>query len=1466
MKQIPIPGSHELYFRGDTVTFTLKLNQPRKGKAFIRTNLGKAKTHRNEIIKKIECNIPAAGLDWNDIPMHFLDEYTFKTTLGLAQIGHFEAKCFFLPTDSHEPEWCDGDNVHINVEPAAYYAANSIYCSFVRQFGVGKYKIKSDKKDEYIHNIPLLDSKGYAVIPLSGTFRDLKNEIPFIMEKLRCRIIHLLPINPVPTTFARMGRYGSPYAALDYTGIDPALAEFDRSATPLEQLFELIDDIHLRNGKVILDLAINHTGWAAKIHETHPEWLKRDENGNIVSPGAWGVTWGDLTELDNSHIELWHYFADVFITWCERGIDGFRCDAGYMIPVNVWEYIIARVKLQYPDTIFLLEGLGGDPAITRDLMNRANMNWAYSELFQNYSSSEIQNYLPYARETSIADGLMVNYAETHDNSRLAAISTVYSMLRTALSAMTSTAGAFGFANGVEWFATEKIDVHESSALNWGNENNQVDFIAKLNNILATHPSFHGKGNLNFINSSGTARQFDKDLMAFIRSDNSGKHPLLILCNLNCEQKTRICFELPSSFKKSNIDHNGEFSNPDDEKGSDFLIDLLTEKLYKPEPFDIEKNIQSILLRPGEVLCLTAEMELVKAVRYAENCDNYSPEAIILQMAKAMVLDLLTVFGKSSVITEEHDILQYAIMLLENPIKNFSAFFKNNQEVPLTFFESPRDISRLVMLPPGHAVFVAAPSRFRIAVVDENDIIIQRDSLQDAKGNDFVILPPIPPQKKSVLLKIKLSQFGVNGLRRETSYMLLLANSSPTPEMKLNNSQIRQYSPVFLATNGLGGMMHIPVSCCDYSSKYDAILAANLHDEYPVDRWIMWNSCRIELRYQTHSQILSVDCLESFEIIKDGRGCWIFNVPVGNGKFVKLRISLNMQISKNAAFMQIERLSSGHENLLSNALPVSLIIHLDLENRSFHNNSKINQQTFEQWSNLIKTTPDGFLFAPSEDKLLIIKSKIVNTDSSIIHEHLHIENKQFFHFNPEPRYNLYRKKEAERGLDAYNDLFTPGYFEFKLDGDSAALLYGENFHHPFEKNNIAIPEYKHFPQNKKSTFLEILRKNIKDFIVKRNDLKTVVAGYPWFLDWGRDTLICTRGMLAAGYIDEVKEIILNFAAFAENGTLPNIIHGPNASNRDTSDAPLWLFIACRDFCTTMNIAKFQDQIVPGKNTSVLKVLENIALSYIDGTPNGIKMDTESALIYSPPHFTWMDTNYPAGTPREGYPVEIQALWYAALNFLYELTNKDKWLQLATKVKKSINSLFLNSEGYLADCLLSTSGVPAADADQDNSLRPNQLLAITLGAITDFKIRKAILDSSATLLIPGAIRSLADKPVSKPLPVYSLHGHLLNDPNHPYWGVYEGDEDTRRKPAYHNGTAWTWIFPSFPEAYFITYKNNGLNTAQAILDSSEYILTKGCIGHIPEILDGNYPHKQRGCDAQAWGITELCRVYNILHKSQ
>jgi glycogen debranching enzyme len=263
-----------------------------------------------------------------------------------------------------------------------------------------------------------------------------------------------------------------------------------------------------------------------------------------------------------------------------------------------------------------------------------------------------------------------------------------------------------------------------------------------------------------------------------------------------------------------------------------------------------------------------------------------------------------------------------------------------------------------------------------------------------------------------------------------------------------------------------------------------------------------------------------------------------------------------------------------------------------------------------------------------------------------------------------------------------------------------------------------------------------------------------------------------------------------------------------------------------------------------------------------------MDAASGLIWSPSHFTWMDTNYPAGTPREGYPVEIQALWIRLLRQLERLGAPavgESWQALADRALASLEKYFwLEEQGWFADVLIARPGVSAAQATPDDALRSNCLFAISLGLVHGERARRTVEAARRWLVVPGALRSLAPLPVKLPLPIRAGDGHLLNDPANPYWGHYEGDEDTRRKPAYHNGTAWTWTFPVFCEALAQAYDfaPDAVAAARAYLGSVERLLAEGCLGHVPEVVDGDAPHTQRGCDAQAWGATEALRAWRLL----
>jgi predicted glycogen debranching enzyme len=329
-------------------------------------------------------------------------------------------------------------------------------------------------------------------------------------------------------------------------------------------------------------------------------------------------------------------------------------------------------------------------------------------------------------------------------------------------------------------------------------------------------------------------------------------------------------------------------------------------------------------------------------------------------------------------------------------------------------------------------------------------------------------------------------------------------------------------------------------------------------------------------------------------------------------------------------------------------------------------------------------------------------------------------------------------------------------------------------------------------------------------------------------------------------------------------MPNTINGDNASNRDTSDAPLWYGVLCEETAAHMD-ENLYTITVDSRGRRIVDVLRDIAVNYAKGTPNGIRMDRESGLIWSPAHFTWMDTNYPACTPREGYPIEIQVLWIRLLRLLEKLNAQppgELWSEMAQRAETSLKKYFwFEKEGYICDLLIAPGGTPASAAVQDNALRSNFLLAIAFEFFKGEQAKRAVDAAVRYLVVPGAVRSLAPLPVSPPLQVI---GNPVLNPSEPYAGRYEGDEDTRRKPAYHNGTAWTWTLPLLCEALVKAWDKSptSIAAAKAYLASMDHLMMTGCLGQIPEIIDGDAPHTQRGCDAQAWGVLETLRIWKVL----
>lgn len=1348
--QSPQPDSRSLFCAGDTLVVRLEVPFSAGGRAFVRGNF--------------------KGTHWEDIPMVRLAN-CFEARIPLPFVGLFHFKACYLPegvdADDAGALWPEGGNALVKVAPKWTRQGCSIYTAFVRQF---RDEPAFTPPDDFLK---LLDHNGYSVIPPSGTFRALAKRLDHIIFDMGFRIIQLLPIHPVPTTYARMGRFGSPFASQDFYSVDPALAEFDTSATPLDQFIELADAVHARGARIFLDLPANHTGWASTFQIHHPEWFKRNEDGSFHSPGAWGVVWADLVELDYSKQELRDAIADVFLYWCAKGVDGFRCDAGYMIPSNLWRYVVARVRRVFPDTVFLLEGLGGKLETTDGLLSEAGLDWAYSEIFQQDNRDALSWYLPDALLRSREVGPLVHFAETHDNNRLACEGNSYASMRTALAALLSQQGTFGITAGVEWFCKEKIDVHGAPSLAWGARENQVALISRLNAILASHPAFALGARIELITRGGG------NVFAALRTSLAGDK-VLVAFNLDTANPATVEWE-------SKYFSEGE------------AWDLITGRSILPH---LHGEMSSLNLAPGGFVALVRSEGAAAAV---SGYERHRKESNALDVPE----------------------------------------FSQCGEIKVMRYDFPVDSRRTVMVPPGYALELHSRQPFRALLEDrEGEPVSSGIAAPLPLDGGYRAIVKLPPSDVRTNYTLRIVGFGEEIIRTASPILALPPADKATFSLSVEGERIRKGESDLLAVlaNRRGAMAQVRAAWGVVQSQYDAFLSLNPDPRVPADRQVFFTRCKVWIRHAGYSFELGSNCLDSFENPSPRLAIWRFTTPIGMGRRASILIALKMAENENAVSLIVNRVPLAE---LDDKSPIEVVLRPDIEARSFHAPTLAYKGAEQSYPNSVIAEQGGFSFNHPDS--VPCQMKI---------------SKGSFTLEPMWSYAVPYPVEAERGLSPSGDLFSPGWFASDLAaGEALQLSAGEAPVAFLNEDFSKLADTSRLKSVSLDGYLTDVAPSLL-FIANRDDLKTIIAGYPWFLDWGRDTLIVLRGLIASGEIEPSLEILQEFGRFEESGTLPNIIHGGVVGNRDTSDAPLWFIVAAGDAMNHKGVNAVATLDCNGR--SLESVIRSIITSYIQGTPNGIRVDSESGLVYSPSHFTWMDTNYPAGTPRQGYPVEIQALWIAALTIARERLDINDFEEIESLARESLLKYFVQSEGWLADSLRTPpSGfAPAKEASPEDALRPNQLLAVTLGAVdSSGVVARAIVRATETLLIPGGIRSLADRPVTLPQPVWR-DGVLLNDPLAPYWGHYLGDEDTRRKPAYHNGTAWGWQFPLWCEAFAKVFKD--IPAAQAILASTTTLLETGSLGQLPEIMDGDTPHTQRGCLAQAWSISELERVNHILNR--
>ena len=1421
----PVPGSRIVHYVGDRLRFTLE-RPPQAGcRALLRTNLTRAERAREETIGL--CGAASsgprsfAGAAWRDLPL-LEGADGWELDLALTEVGYFRAKAYYLDAQGQQ-HWPDGEDVGISVHPNHLRTGNSIYCAFPRMFGPGK-SARSTRQPALDEQLASLDQRGFTVIPPSGKLRELTACVPHIIGRLGCRILHLLPLGPTPTTFARFGRFGSPYAQQDLAGIDPALVDFDERTTGVEQFQELAHAVHLRGGLIFLDIVVNHTGWGSTLMEQHPEWFKRNPDGTLRSPGAWGTVWADLVELDTRFPELRAAVAESLLTWCRRGVDGFRCDAGYMVPLPAWQYIVARVRQEFPDCTFLLEGLGGAWAATEALLTEGGMQWAYSELFQNYGPRQVSGYLDHAIHQGQRMGPLVHYSETHDNERLAATSAAWSLQRNRLCALTSQCGAFGFTSGVEWLAEERIEVHQARGLAWGAGRNLVEELGRLNRLLSGHPCFFDGAELQRLSAD------EAPVLALRRRSWDRRDQCLVLVNLGMESQE---WSLDAALW-------AELGAP--------AVDLLGGPAPRVRTLGDDSRV--ITLLPWAAHCLCAQPaplglpgDPYRALR-AQAAWAYQALATVLPAEHLGPADWQAL---GALAAADPFAFLAAVNVLEPAAAGrdlLAALEGARPGYPRVVRWGLRDLGRVLPLPPGHWLLIRddAPFAASLAIPGQRRLHLRSIPVRD--GFAAAVSPSALAVAGPLEAEITLERFQ-EAKSPAPGRIRLLAGSPAFSRHALDG--------LCLLTNGRGGMARVHADLGAIHSKYDCLLGANLHPDAPCDRHVLATRIRAWSNADGFITALDRDNLVHFEPGPPGR--WIFVLPAGDGRRVQVELTLDLLPGRNTVVARFLRRTGpppfGSD--LPDDREVRLSVRLDLEDRSFHAETQANADADRHFREHTRDLAErtGFLFQPAPDRRLLVSADAGS-----------------WHPGAEWSLGLPHPVEAERGMTAQGDAWSPGWFDLPLQRGRAVTLAA-----CADPDEPGAPELQHFtqlraeaterveaPLARGDSFGRQLAGAAAAFLARRGAGATVIAGYPWFLDWGRDTFIAARGLVAGGMAGQVREILLTFARFEHQGTLPNALNGDSTADRDTSDAPLWFALAAEEAAAADPELYLQD----AGGRTLAQVLASIGTGYLAGTPNGIRVDPESGLVWSPSHFTWMDTNYPAGTPREGYPVELQALWIRLLQQLDRLQPGGPWPALAARATASLELFWDEDLDAFQDLLAGPSGCPAHSARPDGLLRPNQVFLASLGLVRGERARRMVSTLRRFLLVPGALRSLAPLAVPTPLAIRAPGGALLNDPLNPYWGRYEGDEDSRRKPAYHNGTAWVWLLPSFCEALARAwdFQPAAVAAARAYLGSLDGLLASGCVGQLPEILDGDAPHRQRGCDAQAWSATEALRVWLLL----
>lgn len=442
--------------------------------------------------------------------------------------------------------------------------------------------------------------------------------------------------------------------------------------------------------------------------------------------------------------------------------------------------------------------------------------------------------------------------------------------------------------------------------------------------------------------------------------------------------------------------------------------------------------------------------------------------------------------------------------------------------------------------------------------------------------------------------------------------------------------------------------------------------------------------------------------------------------------------------------------------------------------------------------------------------------------------------------PDWYYNISYLKERERGYHSHEDLFVPGFFEVDIKkGESIYFSACTSEQNPTNLSRSFTSEMK--KRVSRNSFENCLKNSAQQFFVRDGKKVEVIAGFPWFGRWGRDTFIALPGLsLALGDFKTCKDVIDTMLTELHGPLFPNIGSGNNTAYNSV-DAPLWFFWSLQQYAMFTNTHK---SIWKEYGTKMKLILNGFRA----GTMYNIKM-LDNGLVTAGivgKALTWMDAVVDGKpvTPRIGMPVEINALWYNAMMFSLEvarLADDDEfvksWEPIAEGFPKVFKETFWSDErGYLADCV--------NEKGKDWSVRPNMIFAASLPYMAiDEDLRKLVVDKiKKQLLTPRGLRTLSPE-----------------DPH--YKGFYYGDQATRDK-AYHQGTVWPWLIGHYAEAYLKIHGKGGLSHIEKLYKGFEEEMPEHGIGCISEVFDGDPPYRAAGAISQAWSVAEVIRMGWIL----